>query len=63
MIIIAVGFGAIAAFAFVYRIADLARGDGTCRIGLPYRVTIPLLAYDVLVSAPEEQSAEVSEMG
>jgi len=48
--VIAVGFGTIMVFAFVYPVAEIG-GDGVCRIGLPIRVTVPMLVYDVLVNA------------
>ena len=50
MVVIVVGFGTIAVIAFIYPFAELAGKDGECKIGLPFRVTIPLLTYDVLIN-------------
>ena len=51
MLIVAIGFGTIAVFAFMYPIADIAKSDGQCRIGLPLKVTVPLLTYDITINA------------
>ncbi|GAB7362462.1 hypothetical protein MBLNU230_g2784t1 [Neophaeotheca triangularis] len=49
--VIVLGFGAITIVAMLFPIAKLAGGDnGRCHIGLPYRVTIPLLTYDILIN-------------
>lgn len=49
--VIALGFGAIAVVALMYPIAKLATSHGgRCHIGLPYKVTIPLLTYDILIN-------------
>ncbi|KAF2680568.1 hypothetical protein K458DRAFT_392619 [Lentithecium fluviatile CBS 122367] len=50
MLTIACGFGSIAICGFVWPIADLSHIDGRCRIGLPYKVTIPLLSFDVIIN-------------
>ena len=47
--IIIVGFGGIAGLAFAYPIADIAE-DNKCRIGVPTKVTLPLLVYDILIN-------------
>ncbi|OCL05032.1 hypothetical protein AOQ84DRAFT_414522 [Glonium stellatum] len=50
MIVVASGFGTIAVFAFVYPLTDLATTDGKCHIGLPLKVTIPLLSFDAIIN-------------
>lgn len=50
MITIACGFGSIAICGFIWPIANLSEIDGRCRIGLPFRVTIPLLTFDVVIN-------------
>jgi len=50
MAIIVLGFGTIMVFAFILPVATVGE-DGVCRIGLPVRVTVPMLIYDVLVNA------------
>lgn len=50
MVIIACGFGSIAIAGFIWPIADLSPHDGRCRIGVPYKVTIPLLSFDVVIN-------------
>lgn len=50
MLTIACGFGSIAVCGFVWPIANLSQDDGRCRIGLPYKVTIPLLSFDVVIN-------------
>ena len=47
---IALGFGSIAVVAFMYPFAAFARGNGKCTIGLPLRVTIPLLSYEIVIN-------------
>ena len=44
------GFGVIAVFAFLYPVTSLSQIDGKCRIGLPFKVTLPLLIYDILIN-------------
>ena len=50
MLSIATGFGSIAICGFLWPIADLSSLDGRCRIGLPLKVTIPLLSFDVCIN-------------
>ncbi|KAK7180838.1 hypothetical protein PSPO01_13118 [Paraphaeosphaeria sporulosa] len=50
MMTIACGFGSIAVCGFTWPIANLSEIDGRCRIGLPFRVTIPLLSFDVAIN-------------
>lgn len=50
MLIIAAGFGSIAIAAFVWPISDLSSVDGRCRIGLPLKVTIPLVTFDAAIN-------------
>lgn len=50
MLTIGCGFGSIAICGFVWPIADLSQIDGRCRIGLPYKVTIPLLSFDIIIN-------------
>lgn len=49
MIAILLGFGGIAVVSFIFPIAEVSRRDGICRIGLPLKVTIPLLAFDFTI--------------
>jgi hypothetical protein len=48
--IIALGFGSIAVFSFMDPVAELSPVDGKCRIGLPFKITLPLLIYDVCIN-------------
>src|SRR6266511_198376 len=48
--IVALGFGSIAVLSFIYPEADLSPADGKCRIGLPFKITMPLLIYDVAIN-------------
>lgn len=48
--IIVLGFGSIAGVAFAYPITEIAE-DRKCRIGVPTKVTIPLIVYDILINA------------
>ena len=50
MSIVILGFGTIAIFAFIMPVVEISRNDGRCRIGLPFRVTLPLLIYDILMN-------------
>ncbi|ORX97944.1 hypothetical protein BCR34DRAFT_496504, partial [Clohesyomyces aquaticus] len=50
MIAIAAGFGSIAICGFLWPITNLSHIDGRCRIGLPLKVTIPLLTFDVVIN-------------
>jgi len=50
MLVIAAGFGSIAITGFIWPIADLSSTDGRCRIGLPLKVTIPLVAFDASIN-------------
>lgn len=50
MFVTAAGFGSIAICAFLWPIAELSPKDGRCRIGLPFKVTIPLLTFDVTIN-------------
>ncbi|KAF2868532.1 hypothetical protein BDV95DRAFT_131276 [Massariosphaeria phaeospora] len=50
MLVITIGFGTIAVCAFLWPIADIASDEKVCRIGLPARVTIPLLSFDVIIT-------------
>lgn len=50
MLSIAGGFGSIAICGFLWPIADISSRDGRCRIGLPFKVTIPLLSFDVVIN-------------
>lgn len=50
MTTISCGFGSIAICGFVWPIANLSQIDGRCRIGLPFRVTIPMLSFDVIIN-------------
>lgn len=48
--IIVLGFGSIAGAAFAFPIANIA-DDNKCRIGVPTKVTVPLIAYDIFINA------------
>jgi hypothetical protein len=50
MLSIAGGFGSIAICGFLWPIADLSPKDGRCRIGIPLKVTIPLLSFDIIIN-------------
>lgn len=50
MIVVASGFGTITVFAFIYPLTDLSTTDGKCRIGLPLKVSIPLLSLDATIN-------------
>lgn len=50
MAIVILGFGAIAAAAFIWPIAEVSSTDGKCRIGVPLKVTAPFLAYDMVIN-------------
>jgi len=43
------GFGVIAVIAFLWPNAGLSSSDGKCLIGLPNKVLIPLLTYDIFI--------------
>ncbi|KAF2451764.1 hypothetical protein P171DRAFT_438439 [Karstenula rhodostoma CBS 690.94] len=47
MIIICAGFGSVAILGFVFPVAELSQLDGRCRIGLPIKVAIPLMCFDI----------------
>lgn len=44
------GFGVIAVIAFLWPNAALSSSDGKCLIGLPNKVLIPLLTYDIFIN-------------
>lgn len=50
MIIICGGFGTIAIIGYMSPVVELSSLDGRCRIGLPPRVSFPLLCFDVAVN-------------
>jgi len=50
MTIILGGFGTIAIIGYLSPIVDLSKLDGRCRIGLPPKVSFPLLSFDVGVN-------------
>ena len=50
VVIVLGGFGIIAVFAFLYPVTSLSKIDGKCRIGLPFKVTLPLLVYDIAIN-------------
>lgn len=47
--IIVLGFGTIAVVAFIYPFAEIG-DDFKCRIGVPTKVTVPLIIYDILIN-------------
>ena len=44
--VIILGLGCIAVVSFIFPVAEISTKDRICRIGLPLKVTIPLLALD-----------------
>jgi hypothetical protein len=50
VIMVSLGFGTIAIIAFLYPTTDISGIDGKCRIGLPFKVTIPLLSFDCTIN-------------
>ncbi|KAI9845884.1 MAG: hypothetical protein M1838_001514 [Thelocarpon superellum] len=50
MLIVLIGFGTIATLAFIEPVYEISPVDGRCRIGLPFRITLPLLIYDILIN-------------
>ncbi|KAJ4398309.1 hypothetical protein N0V91_010285 [Didymella pomorum] len=50
MFIIVGGFGSIAVVGYMSPVVELSDLDGRCRIGLPPRVSFPLLCFDVAVN-------------
>ena len=50
MLIIVGGFGSIAIVGYMSPVVELSHLDGRCRIGLPPKVSFPLLCFDVAVN-------------
>lgn len=50
-VLIVGGFGTILVLSFVWANARISPTDGKCRIGIPRKITIPMLVYDVFVNA------------
>lgn len=50
MTVVCLGFGIIAVIAFIWPIAEISKIDSKCRIGLPLKVTAPLLSFDIIVN-------------
>ena len=50
MLSIAAGFGSIAVCGFLWPIADISSTDGRCRIGVPFKVSLPLISFDVAIN-------------
>src|SRR5271156_5336671 len=48
--IVALGFGTIAILSFIFPVAEFSTVDGKCRIGLPFKITLPLLIYDISIN-------------
>jgi hypothetical protein len=46
--IIILGFGSIAVLSFIFPVAEFS--DRKCRIGLPFKITQPLLVYDIIIN-------------
>lgn len=46
--ILILGFGSIAVLSFIFPVAELS--NGVCRIGLPFKITLPLLIYDISIN-------------
>jgi len=50
MLIVILGFGSIAVLSFVFPISEVSKDGDNCRIGLPFKITLPLLIYDVSIN-------------
>ena len=50
MAIVTLGFGTIAVLSFIFPVAEFSTVDGKCRIGLPFKITLPLLIYDISIN-------------
>jgi hypothetical protein len=50
LVIVIAGFSAVAAISFMWKVADYESLTGECFIGLPARVALPLLTYDITVN-------------
>ncbi|KAF2634810.1 hypothetical protein P280DRAFT_523787 [Massarina eburnea CBS 473.64] len=50
MFLICGGFGSIAVVGYLTPIVELSRLDGRCRIGLPLKVSFPLMCFDIGVN-------------
>ncbi|KAI9782025.1 MAG: hypothetical protein M1816_002134 [Peltula sp. TS41687] len=50
MAIIITGFGTIAILAFLHAKGEVSTKDGQCRIGLPLKITFPLLIFDIIIN-------------
>lgn len=50
MLIICSGFGTITVVGYITPVYELSALDGRCRIGLPPRVSFPLLCFDIVVN-------------
>ena len=50
ILVVLSGFGTIATLAFISPVYQISTIDGRCRIGLPGRITLPLLVYDILIN-------------
>jgi hypothetical protein len=48
--IVVLGFGTIAVLSFIFPVAKFSAADGKCRIGLPFKITLPLLIYDISIN-------------
>jgi len=45
---VVLGFGSIAVLSFIFPVAEFA--EGKCHIGLPFKITLPLLIYDITIN-------------
>jgi hypothetical protein len=50
MAILTLGFGTIAVLSFIFPDAEFSTVDSKCRIGAPFKITLPLLIYDVIIN-------------
>ena len=50
MAIVILGFGTIAVLSFIFPDAEFSTVDSKCRIGAPFKITLPLLIYDVIIN-------------
>jgi hypothetical protein len=45
---VVLGFGSIAILSFIFPVAEFP--DSKCHIGLPFKITLPLLIYDITIN-------------
>ncbi|PVH91767.1 hypothetical protein DM02DRAFT_702928 [Periconia macrospinosa] len=50
IVLICVGFGSITMLAYLTPVVELSRLDGRCRMGVPAKVSLPLMCFDVVIN-------------